>query len=633
MSSSALFFYSIMKQTRLFLLVALLLSAITSWAQDFEVDGIFYNITSETNKTVEVTYKTNYDSIEKTYSGFVTIPSSVNYQGTTYLVTAIGKNAFSQNQVTKVNIPNSVTSIGESAFYSCSNLTSVTIPNSVTYIGSSALSSCSSLKEIIISCVDENDFAKFISRQDINSLLPTKIYQAYGSPRSINRKILVNGEIQTNIVIPNGVTSIGEYVFAGCSGLTSVIILNDVISIGNNAFVDCYDLTSVTIPNSVEYIGSNAFGFSSMSMPQSNINEVRIACLDDKDFRKYLSRTDIQTTFHYGSLHGKKHVILMNGEEYTDIVIPSNVTSIGDYAFRDCSGITSVTIANNVTSIGSYAFYGCKGLQTVTIPNNVTSIGSYAFQDCSSVRELSIGDGIQKITGSSFMNCSSINKLYIGNGVGEIEDNAFVYATGIKEIHMASTTPPLCSSANVFYSNIYEVSTLYVPQNAKSRYREASVWKDFGNIVTEGGDNVDDTVVMGDMDGDGKVTMEDVNIVLNIYLTQQSERKELSFKDWESTNAGQNNSTSSNTYEFKGTKGDVVSFDWRVSSEAKYDYLAVTCNGEEVLNKSGEDFGSYSYTIPSDGTYSFVVTYSKDKGDSSGSDKAWIKNFKVMPMR
>ena len=622
-----------MKQTRLFLLVALLLSAITSWAQDFEVDGIFYNITSETNKTVEVTYKTNYDSIEKTYSGFVTIPSSVNYQGTTYLVTAIGKNAFSQNQVTKVNIPNSVTSIGESAFYSCSNLTSVTIPNSVTYIGSSALSSCSSLKEIIISCVDENDFAKFISRQDINSLLPTKIYQAYGSPRSINRKILVNGEIQTNIVIPNGVTSIGEYVFAGCSGLTSVIIPNDVISIGNNAFVDCYDLTSVTIPNSVEYIGSNAFGFSSMSMPQSNINEVRIACLDDKNFRKYLSRTDIQTTFHYGSLYGKKHVILMNGEEYTDIVIPSNVTSIGDYAFRDCSGITSVTIANNVTSIGSYAFYGCKGLQTVTIPNNVTSIGSYAFQDCSSVRELSIGDGIQKITGFSFMNCSSINKLYIGNGVGEIEDNAFVYATGIKEIHMASTTPPLCSSANVFYSNIYEVSTLYVPQNAKSRYREASVWKDFGNIVTEGGDNVDDTVVMGDMNGDGKVTMEDVNIVLNIYLTQQSERKELSFKDWESTNAGQNNSTSSNTYEFKGTKGDVVSFDWRVSSEAKYDYLAVTCNGEEVLNKSGEDFGSYSYTIPSDGTYSFVVTYSKDKGDSSGSDKAWIKNFKVTPMR
>lgn len=633
MSSSALFFYSIMKQTRLFLLVALLLSAITSWAQDFEVDGIFYNITSETNKTVEVTYKTNYDSIEKTYSGFVTIPSSVNYQGTTYLVTAIGKNAFSQNQVTKVNIPNSVTSIGESAFYSCSNLTSVTIPNSVTYIGSSALSSCSSLKEIIISCVDENDFAKFISRQDINSLLPTKIYQAYVSPRSINRKILVNGEIQTNIVIPNGVTSIGEYVFAGCSGLTSVIIPNDVISIGNNAFVDCYDLTSVTIPNSVEYIGSNAFGFSSMSMPQSNINEVRIACLDDKDFRKYLSRTDIQTTFHYGSLYGKKHVILMNGEEYTDIVIPSNVTSIGDYAFRDCSGITSVTIANNVTSIGSYAFYGCKGLQTVTIPNNVTSIGSYAFQDCSSVRELSIGDGIQKITGSTFMNCSSINKLYIGNGVGEIEDNAFVYATGIKEIHMASTTPPLCSSANVFYSNIYEVSTLYVPQNAKSRYREASVWKDFGNIVTEGGDNVDDTVVKGDMNGDGKVTMEDVNIVLNIYLTQQSERKELSFKDWESTNAGQNNSTSSNTYEFKGTKGDVVSFDWRVSSEAKYDYLAVTCNGEEVLNKSGEDFGSYSYTIPSDGTYSFVVTYSKDKGDSSGSDKAWIKNFKVTPMR
>ena len=152
-----------------------------------------------------------------------------------------------------------------------------------------------------------------------------------------------------------------------CDGLTSVTIGNSVTSIGKCAFESCSGLTSVTIGNSVKSIGDGAFD-ACFDLTSVHISDIAAWC--NIDFEDYASNP-----LFYA------HHLYLNGEEVKDLVIPNSVTSIGDYAFDGCSGLTSVTIPNSVTSIGGAAFYGCSGLIFVNIGNSVTSIGAYAFRD------------------------------------------------------------------------------------------------------------------------------------------------------------------------------------------------------------------------------------------------------------
>ena len=349
---------------QLLITVAVLLCSTVASAHEFEVGGIYYNIISSSDLTVEVTYKGNYYYSYGEYSGAVVIPQTVTYNSKTYSVTTIGDHAFCDcDGLTSITIPNSVTTIGSSAFLGCSGLKSIEIPNSVTTIGDYAFQCCYGLTSIEIpnSVTTIGDYA-FGSCDGLTSIIVEEGNAVYDSRENCNAII----ETQTktliagckNTIIPGSVTSIGNYAFHECTGLTSVTIPNSVTTIGNDAFYKCTGLTSIEIPNSVTTIGDYAF----------------CKCTG-----------------------------------LTSITIPNSVTTLGEYAFA-YTGLISITIPNSVTTIGSSAFYGCTGLTSIEIPNSITTIGSKTFYNCTGLTDVyCLATTVPETNSNAFNNSNATN--------------------------------------------------------------------------------------------------------------------------------------------------------------------------------------------------------------------------------
>ena len=302
---------------------------------------------------------------------------------------------------TSYSIPNSVTSIGDSAFEGCSNLTSLTIPDSVTSIGDRTFSLCSNLTSLTIpnsvTSIGNYSFA------DCSSLPSLTIPN---SVTSIGDSAFWNCSSLTSLTIPNSVTSIGDSAFEGCYNLTSLTIPDSVTSIGKSAFSRCSNLTSLTIPNSVTSIGDSAFGgcssLTSLTIPNS------VTAIGDSAFSGCSS--------------------------LTSLTIPNSVTSIGDSAFSGCSSLTSLTIPNSVTSIGDGTFLRCSCLTTLTIPNSVTSIGMGAFEDCSNLTSLTIPNSVTYISYNAFSGCFRLTSLTIPDSVTSIGDYAFANSSSLTSL-------------------------------------------------------------------------------------------------------------------------------------------------------------------------------------------------------
>ena len=478
-------------------------SATTS-AHDFEVDGIYYNILSDTEKTVEVAYEgKGYPYTNHSYRGSLMIPESVSYNDTKYLVIGIGDNTFVNNtSLTNIFIPNTVESIGNRAFEGCMNLKEIVIPNSVTNIGERAFYHCSNLTNIIIP----------------NSVTNIERYTFY---YCLNL---------SSITIPNSVTNIGQYAFYGCTNLTSMDIPSSVTSIEGYTFQNCSNLTSITIPDSVTTIENSTFygctNLVSISIPSS------VTSMGENVFNG-CPLLPVEDGIQYADTWA---VNVTNREEGTYTLRP-NTAGLAPYLFMDCKNMTSITIPDSVKSIGYRAFWNCKSLNAVyindleswckmlidmnepyreenpegcsplyyahhlylngeevkqlVIPNSVTDIGNFHFQNCWSFESVVIHDGVTSIGEKAFSNCRELTSITIPKTVTEISGEAFYECTNLAHIKLGHETPPL------FNNSVYSVEltclinyaqTLEVPLGSTHSYASHEYWSKVESIYAMDGE-------------------------------------------------------------------------------------------------------------------------------------------------
>ena len=474
-------------------------------------------VTDEEGQTYKVTKIGNQAFYNCTSLASVTIPNSV---------TEIGGGAFKRcSLLTSVTIPNSVTKIGIEAFYGCSSLTSVTIPNSVTEIGYYAFSHCTNLTAVYIS--------------DLTAWCNISFGGYDANPLFYAHNLYLNGNLITDLVIPNSITVINDYAFEGYSSLTSVTIPNSVTEIGYNAFRDCSSLTSVIIPNSVTKIGRYAFSdCSSLTFITIGDSVTKIdgdafsGC--DKLIAVYISDLTAWCNISFESSYSNPvcyaHILYLNGNLLTDLVIPDSITIINDYAFYDCASLTSVTIPNSVTKIGDYAFRNCSSLTSVTIPNSVTEIGDaafsgcdkliavyisdltawcnisfessysnpacyahtlylngnlltdlvipdsitiindYAFYDCASMTSVTIPNSVTKIGKSTFEGCHSLTSVTIPNSVTEIGIEAFRRCTSLTSVDIPNSVTEIGNNA---FEECTSLTSVDIPNSITEIDKEA----------------------------------------------------------------------------------------------------------------------------------------------------------------
>lgn len=511
---------------------------------DFDVDGIYYNITGDST-VVEVSCTYSFTGAGwqpvSTYSGDVVIPESVTYDGKTYSVTGIRDFAFSYSSgLTSIKLPTSIKTVGMEAFYNCVGLTAVYIDDLAAWLNI--------------------DFSISTDLVVIGAPAPV-----YSTPLYYSKKLYLKQagtySLLTDPYIPFSVEKIGNLAFAG-SDIKNVIITNNVETISYGAFMDCTSLTSVEIPNSVTTIEDYAFygcsalkeihaqGATPPTLPSTAFENVSTAAVtlyvprDSKNAYKaatgwsvFANVVELAAVASDGIYYtitdsvAKTCAVTFKGNTYDyiadeykgDIIIPSEVdiegdkyavTAIGEHAFRECAGLTSISIPASVTNIGNYAFYKCTGLKSVCIEDGESSItlgengydgqfnscpleniyigrnlaynahylsGFSPFAYIATLTSVVIGEKVTSLPTFLLKDCSSLTAITIPEGINSIGDYVFQYCD-LREIHIPASLSSIGEYAFTHNNNLEKI-TVAVGNTTYSSPEGSNVLMQGNNLI------------------------------------------------------------------------------------------------------------------------------------------------------
>ena len=466
---------------------------------------------ADCSSLVEITLPDSVTKVgELAFNGCYRLPISggIRYAGS-YLLEVV------DSSLSSYTIKDGTRFIGALAFYGCSNMASLTIPDSVTEVDDTAFEEVGNLRDVYVKV---SDLKKYSTANVMHKLPGIK-------------HLLINSRDIANLVIPHGVTKIGDSAFRRCGNIKSVTISDSVTEIGDSAFRGSYNLAQITIPNGVTSIGDKAFSgcdtrsvvVNAVAGDISHIKELFGRGFIERYIGKYAS-ADGRCLIKDGVLI---HFIYSGEEEYA---IPEGVTQIGREVFANCRNLVSITLPDGVTEIGERAFSGCGSLTNIVIPNGVTTIAEGAFLgsdikqvtvsaiagDTSCVEEVfgrdkivgyvgeyasadgrclvkdgmlldfiykgetwySIPRGVKTICKKALRECDKLSSVTIPDSITEIENEVFADCCNLTTIKCLATTPP-----TIYDLNISDLTLIYVPKEAVKAYKQDSNWSKYNKQI------------------------------------------------------------------------------------------------------------------------------------------------------
>ena len=500
-------------------------------AETFSVDGIYYSTLSGTPAAVAVVNPE--PSSYSPYNGAVTVPATVNYQGTAYTVHEVGGNCFYGPGITSITLPDCINRIDRYGINQCSDLTSLTLPVGIDTLGTNAVFNCSKLTTITlpanlkvirsqalmllpitslsipksVTLIEANAFERCSNLAALNIASGNSVYAMisnYLCSKDGARLIMsLPGDNRTELKIPSCVSSIGHKAFYSNSKLTVITIPDNIITIGEAAFCKCLGVKEIFIGDNVREIGSEAFAGTSNCVTMTLGDNVNI--IGEQAFSSCGNQSTGEMELH----------------------IPASVRQIGKSAFS-VGGFRVITMDDGLEVVDSSAFSYMPRLKSVTMNNTIHEIKAAAFRDNTALDSIRFSDYLTTIGNSAFLNCKALHSLTLPRHLSMIHNKAFLCSSGgaLMKVYLDNRTPPAFdadgeSKLDIFYGMLPMMGTLYVPNGCVDDYKAAEVWKTFRNIQESAKLSVGDTfsdngLTLDIAGGELKVTVPE-NVEVKVY--------------------------------------------------------------------------------------------------------------------